>query len=120
MDKKLLKQLVDYSYMDNSLNFERISKVEKLLKNKRKDLKKYISALKIREKSHNIIIDIPMNNFDYYKNEFKKSFVNKNITWNIDPSLLLGLRITEGDNVLEVNLKKSLENIVTKIKQNYD
>lgn len=120
MDKKLLKQLVDYSYVGEKLNVERVGKVTKLLKNKREDFKMYIRGIKKRERYLHVFIDLAKNNFEQFKNAFKKIFPNKKIAWNIDPSLLLGVRITEGDNVLEMSLKRSLLQIVSKIEQSYD
>lgn len=120
MDKNLLKRLVDYSFVDNELSAKRVGEVSKLLKNKREHLKEYASALKRKEKSMSVFIDVPTNNFDQYKKQLKKIYPNRKIIWNIDPSLLLGVRITEGDNVFEMSLKKSLDSIISKIGHNYD
>lgn len=120
MDKKLLKQLVDYSFVGNELGPKRVGEISKMLKNKREHLKDYVSALKRKEKSLSVFIDVPSDNFDLYKEKLEKIFPNRKIIWNIDPSLLLGIRITEGDNVLDLSLKRSLDNIVSEIEQTYD
>jgi len=120
MDKNLLKQLVNYSYIGTQLSGKRVAKVSKMLKSKKEYFKNYVRALKKQEKSLSVFIDVPINNFDQYKGKLKKIFPNKKIVWNIDPSLILGVRITEGDNVLEMSLKRSLDNIVSKIGENYD
>lgn len=120
MEKKLLKQLISYSYIDNRLNVENVNKIVKLLKNRRDLFKRFVKGLKKREKSLTVFIDMPMVNFVEYKRTFEKIFSNKKIVWNVDPSLILGVRITEGDNVLEMSFRNTLRSIVSKIEEDYD
>lgn len=120
MDKKLLKQLVDYSYADNKLKYENINKIVKVLKNNRELFKRFVKELKKKEKSLTVFIDIPMVNFVEFKSKFENIFPHRKIVWNIDPALILGVRIAEGDNVLEISLKNSLERLMSKIEQSYD
>lgn len=120
MDKKLLQQLVDYSYINNKLSVGNVNKVVKLLKNRRELFKRFVKDLKKRERSLTVFIDIPIVNFGEYKSRFEKIFPNKKIVWNVDPSLILGVRITEDDNLLEMSFKNTLGRIVSKIEENYD
>ena len=120
MDKKLLHQLVEYSYRRNDLDFGKVNQIAKILNSNRSYLKKYLNALKKREKSLSIFIDTPSNDFGEYENELKRIFPNKKIVWNVDPMLLLGMRVAEGDDILEISLMKSLDSIISKVKENYD
>lgn len=120
MDKKLLKQLIDYSYINSRLYVEKVNRIVKLLKNRRYDLKLYVKGLKLQERKLSVFIDVPMANLGSYKNKFEKIFPNKKIIFNVDQTLMLGVRITDNDNVFEMNLKKTIGNIMSSIEQNYD
>lgn len=120
MDNKLLKRLIDYSYINNNLSIKRINKIARLFKNRRQDMKQYLKGLKKRERTLSISIDVSMPAISRYKNKFADIFPNKKIIWNVDSSLMLGLRVTDNDNVLEMSLKKTLNDIMSAIEQNYD
>ncbi len=117
MSKKLVKKLVDYSYKDNKLSVENVESVAQLLD--RSGLNLYIKALKGRERKLSVIIDVPINNISV-KGKFKEIFPNKKIVWNIDPSLMLGARIIDDDMLFEMNLKNTLDKILSYMEQNYD
>jgi len=118
MVKKILNQLINYSYVDNKLNRDNVRRVAKVLR--RRDLKQYIHGLKKQEGRLNVFIDVPMSNFEPYKDRFKKMFQNKKIIWNIDPSLWLGIRIMNDDKVLEMSLRNTLSNLILYLEENYD
>ena len=117
MSKKLLKQLIDYGYKDNKLSSENVESVAKLLD--RSGLNLYIKALKRREKKLSVFIDVPINNVNV-KGKFNEIFPNKKIVWNIDPSLMLGIRIINDDMLFEINLKDTLDRILSYIEEDYD
>ena len=117
MSKNHVKKLIDYSYKDNKLSVENVESVAKLLD--RSGLNLYIKALKRRERKLSVFIDVPINNINV-KGKFNDIFPNKKIVWNIDPSLILGARITADDMLFEMNLKNTLDKILSYTRENYD
>jgi hypothetical protein len=117
MTIKLLKQLISYSYNNNLLNPKNVNRIAGLLD--RSDLKLYIRAIKIQERKLSVFIDTPANNMDN-KDKFNDIFPNKNISYRIDPTLMLGARITADDMILDINLNNTLDNIVKFVEEDYD
>lgn len=113
MTKKLLKQLVVASYKNNNLNPKTIEKIAKVLS--RKELKQYIKALKTEENKRNVIVSLPYLPKNKDKKSFEGVFQNKKILYDIDKSLILGVKITKNDLVYEMSLKNSLENLITHV-----
>ncbi len=111
MKKKQLKLITNISYSENILNLDVVEKIVNLLK--RKDLKQYIRALKMREKESSIVIDTPLPLTDEERLFLEKIFVGKRIENRINPELLLGIRVTNNDNIYDVSLKSKLENIIS-------
>ena len=116
MNKKKIDKLVLASYSNNVLNKRSVNKIVTLLS--KLDLKKYINGLKLTEKKRSLIVLSPINNLDLKK--FEKLFPNKKIVFKQDPSLLLGMRITDNDIVYEFTLRNSFDKIQNYIEQNYD
>lgn len=108
MNKKKLQTIVKNSYKNNILDSNKVYAIADFLT--RAELKRYINALKNYENKKNVIVTTPfkMNNGTV----FKKLFPNKKIVYKIDPSLMLGLKITNYDNVYEFNLKNTLDDII--------
>ena len=116
MNSKKIDKLVLASYSNNILNKVSVNKISRFLS--KLDLKKYINGLKLTEKKRSLIVASPINNLDLKK--FEKLFPNKKIVFKQDPSLLLGMRITDNDIVYEFTLRNSLDKIQDYIEQNYD
>lgn len=110
MTKKLLKQMVQESFSKNGELLEDIvlTIAEKL---NRINLKKYIFALKTSETRQMVIIKTSNNLSEIQKKEFKALYTNKRITYEVNPSLLLGIEIIDNDMVYNMNLKTKLENL---------
>jgi len=85
----------------------------------RKDLKQYIRGLKIQERKLSVFIDVPTRSSDI-KYKFGKIFPDKKIVYGVDNSLMLGLRIIDDDMLFEINLKNTLDKILSYLEQNYD
>lgn len=117
MTKKLLKQLINYSYKNNALIPKNVNSITGLLK--RKDLKEYIHAIKIQEKKLSVFIDVPINNVGI-KDKFNGIFQSKKIYYRNDPSLILGARVVADDMLFEMNLKNTLDKILSYMRENYD
>jgi len=118
MDKKFVKELVNASYEEGSLNKEKVEKIVSFLN--RKSLKQYIYALKMHEKQNTVIVDCTHDINELDEELFEDIFSDKKIVYNKDSTLLLGVRVTNNDLVYEMNLKGKFEKILDKIKQNYD
>jgi len=114
MPKKLLKQLIDLSFVNNKLNQKRVERIVRLLS--RNELKFYLKGLKKRERELSVFIDNAMKTVGIDE-MFKSIFPNRKIVVNINPSLLLGLRITDNDNVFELSLKNSLDKITSYLEE---
>ena len=117
MTKKLLSQLIAFSYEKNTLNSKNVNKIVSYLN--RSDLKQYIKGLKMHEKQISVFIDLSANN-DEIKDKFAKIFPNKKIVLGVDPSLMLGVRILDNDKLYEMNLKSNLNRILSYIEEDYD
>lgn len=114
MQKKLLLSLVEYSYTKDKLNEERVLKIAQSLS--RKDLKLYIRVLKLSEQSKKVYIAIAKKSvYNEGDKLFKGIFEGKDIIFQEDPSLLLGVRIVDNDIVYDFSLKERLETIAQEI-----
>lgn len=107
---KKLRILVDASYEGDELNNETVSQVADHLT--RKELKEYIRALKDREKKMTLRVEVPNDRMILHIDELKHLFGAKKVTASINPDLLLGVRITDNDDVYNMNMKHSLERII--------
>ncbi len=114
MTKKLLKQLIDLSFVKNKLEEKTVGRIASLLQ--RSDLKLYLKGLKKRERSLTVFVDIATEVRDI-EEKFKDIFPNRKIGLNVDSALLLGARITDNDNVFELSLKNSLDKITSYLQE---
>lgn len=118
MTNKQIKQLVLESYTKNNLDQKKIEAITKYLN--RTELKEYIKTLKSFENQKNIIITLPVLPKEEEKNKFEALFPEKKIVYNIDPTLLAGIRIKNNDFITEMNLKDTLEDLLNHISQTYE
>lgn len=116
MTKKIIDQLVTLSYSGNFLDQEKVIEIVSHLK--RKQLKLYLKALKNREKAISVTIILPSLPTDKEQESFKKLFPNKKIVYNLDPNLLVGVKIVVNDDVYDLNLKHVLESIAFHVQSN--
>ncbi len=106
MDKKLLQKLVETSYTNGKLDAQKANAIADKLD--RSNLKEYIKGLKEKERKVTVVVDIPSNNQESYKQELTRLFPDKKIIMRTDPSLILGIRITDNDTVYDLNLQSTL------------
>ncbi len=116
MNKKTIDRLVTTSYQNDLLDQRKVNKIASLIS--RPDLKKYLNGLKFAEKKKNLIIASPVITADLKK--FEKLFPHKKVILKKDPSLILGIQITDNDVVYNFTLKDSLDKIQNYLEQNYD
>lgn len=119
MNKKTLKQLVLSSYTKGKLDPKLVSSIaDKLNRNM---VKLYIKGLKNQEKQTSVFIDMPFPPKESDRKTFKKLFPRKKIIYTVDPSLLLGIKITDNDMVHQANVKNTLYTILeTMEEEEYD
>ena len=108
MQKKLMQQIVDFSYTDDNLDEKKVIRFADLLS--RKDLKSYINKLVTKEKKSTVLISSPVNPKKYQK-EFEEIFTNKKMQFEIDQSLIAGVKIVSDDMIYEMSLKNTLEEL---------
>ncbi|MBI2430732.1 MAG: F0F1 ATP synthase subunit delta [Candidatus Levybacteria bacterium] len=118
MSHKLIKELVLASYTNGNLDPEKVEKIVRLLN--RALLKQYIKALKNRELETIVCVESPYELDKRYKKNLEDMFPKKKIAYNLDPTLISGLRITQNDLIYELSLKITLDQILKKIRENYD
>lgn len=117
MNRQMLKQLVIESYQNGELDASKVNKIADLLT--KKELRLYIRALKNWEREHKVVIEVPSDggmNFD----ELQGIFPEKKIVVNVDPSLILGMRLQDNDDIYEMSLKNTLDKITEHIEEQYD
>lgn len=105
------------SYIDGQLDAKNVNKIADLLT--KDELKLYIRALKNWEKQNQILIDVPFDE-GISIDEFEDLFPGKKIVINKDSSLLLGMRLTDNDDVYELSLKNALNKITEHIEEQYN
>lgn len=116
MNKKLIKQLANASYKDNALNEKKVYKISKLLS--RQELKEYIKILKTIENQKKVTVFVPQSfTNSQIKAQLLKQFPKKNIVFQEDPSLIVGLKIVNNDLEYELNLKNTFEKLFTYINE---
>ncbi len=118
MTKKQIKKLLTLSFTNGLLDTKKVEFIASNLK--RKELKQYIKALKMWEKGQSIIVRAAKSPSDLDKNKFASIFQDKNIIFETNPSLLLGIKIIDNDMEYELNLKNKLESILSYLSQRND
>lgn len=115
MTKKLLDQLVEISYKGSLLDQKNVEEIAKKLN--RLQLKRYIKALKNAENKKTVVISLPKAPAPKEKEMIQAIYPDKIIVYDIDPSLLLGIRTTDNDLVYNSNLQSSFNNIISYISE---
>ncbi len=117
MKRQTLKQMVIGSYSDGELDARKINKIADLLT--KKELRLYIKALKNWERENKIIVEVASKGgFDL--DGIQELFPDKKLVVTVDPSLLLGMRLYNNDDIFEMSLKNTLEKVTEHIEEQYD
>lgn len=115
MTKKEIKILAADSFTKGILDPKKVKRFSG--KMKRRELRQYIKYIKLLDSKSKVVIEVPdVKNLD--KNSFKRisaSFKNKRFVVKENPSLILGVRLTDYDLIHDYNLKNNLEDIVEQI-----
>lgn len=118
MTKKQIKKLALQSYTKGELSEEKTVNITKLLK--RADLKKYIRELKTIEQKTSVEVTLPFAPSDAERGKIKSLFPDKKITYISDPTLVAGFKIVDDDTITDINIKNTLEEIISHITDDYD
>lgn len=114
MTKRLLQQLVLASYKNNTLSPKAVEEISDHLD--KKDLKAYIRALKLMEQQKRVYIALPKANlYNTSKKALENLFPEKELVFEEDPTLLLGMRVVDNDMVYETSLKDRLNSILDEV-----
>ena len=112
MTKKQIKLLAQKSFIRKQLDSKRVLSFTKGMK--RRELREYLRAVKSIDAKNKVTIIVP--SLSKFKKSdlsvFLKTYANKEIIYQEDPSLLVGVKIIDNDLVHDFNLKNSLENII--------
>lgn len=111
MNRKLLRQFVAESFGKDGFDKKKVEEVAKSLS--RKNLKVFINELKVYEKEMTVYVytALPLSKKDVYIKELETLFPDKKIEFRVDPSLIMGVRVVEKDNVFEFNMNNLLNKI---------
>lgn len=121
MTKKQIKLLAEASYLKDNLDYSKTRRIADRLT--REDLKKYLGMLKNIEKRKMVTIVVPemkLNEKRDIEKRFKNLFKDKNISMEIDPSLIVGLKIINNDLIYELSLDNTFNRINDYLLEQYD
>lgn len=119
MTKKQIEKLVEKSYDGKYLDEQRVEEISNSLN--RKNLKEYIRALKTYERKTTVIVSMPTSPTVEEKEKLKSVFQDKKIVYEIDPSLIAGIRVVNGEEwIYDLNIKNSWERILDDISEVYE
>ncbi len=118
MNKRILKELLSESYTGDRLDPIKVMKIADVLN--RSELKHYIKALKENESNMSVTVTVPTGMEDLELEQYKDMFSNKHLFVETDPSLILGVKVTDNDMVYEFNLRNTLEKMVKYVEETYD
>ena len=111
MTKKQIKQLAESSFSQDYLDAKKLNRIMKII-DKKKDIKEYIRYLKIFDDQRKVVISVPsLINQKNVKKSFSKVFPKKRIIIVEDPKLVAGMKVKNGDEIFDYNLKNTLDSI---------
>lgn len=118
MTAKEIKALVKASYTNDALDEKKVEKIAKLLN--RTDLKSYIRALRLEEKKHKVYIALPSKSvYNKTRKDLENLYKGKEIIFEEDPSLLLGIRVLDNDMLYELSLEDRINKLAQETGENY-
>ena len=107
--KKQIAKLAEISYIDSVLDEKRVLRIAKQLG--RSELKSYLKALRQSEDKKTVFVESNLELSGQEKMSFSKLYANKQVKFRVEPDLLFGVRIIEGDMVYNLNMKSALDQI---------
>lgn len=108
--RKKINGLVLNSYNDNQLDPEIVDLIANRLS--REELKQYIKLLKHYEHKKHVIVTVPQ----YLSNEqqiiIQKLFMDKEILYTIDPTIVSGIKIVDNDMEYELSINQLFQDLI--------
>lgn len=118
MTAKQVRLLVEASYTKGELDEKKVMTVAKALT--RAELKLYVRALKLEEKKHKVYIALPSKAiYNKKRKDLEELYKGKEIIFEEDPTLLLGMRILDNDMLYEFSLVDRLNQLTQEVNDNY-
>ena len=118
MNSRQIRALVAASYTNEKLDSKKVERIAKLLHST--DLKAYIRGVKLEEKKHKVYIALPTKSiYNKKRKDLEKVYKGKEIIFEEDPSLLLGIRILDNDMLYEVSLSDRIKQLTDEAEENY-
>ena len=111
MNKKIFKKFVEECIDGNNFDEKKIEYISSKLN--RENLKIFISELKKQIEKSTIYVEtaFPITDKEAYIKELESLFPNKKIEFRVNPSLIIGVRIIDNDNVYDNNMNNLLNKI---------
>lgn len=116
MTKKQLKNLALQSYTKGLLDEKKVNSAALILT--RSQLKQYLKELKNYESKKTVNIKAAHLPTKASQETFLKLFPGKQIVYTVDPTLLVGIQIINNDQVFDLNLKDTLDNLLSHVSFN--
>lgn len=118
MTTKQIRLLVKASYTNEKLDEKKVERIVKLLS--RSELKAYVRGIKLEEKKHKVYIALPSKSiYNKKRKDLENLYKGKEIVFEEDPSLLLGIRILDNDMLYELSLSDSINRVSQEVSENY-
>lgn len=115
MTRKQIKKLISASYIKNNLDRARVNRITKQLT--RAELKLFIKLLKNYEKGKTVTLFVSsIPDANEIVKQIKKIYLDKNVVTKEDKSLIAGVRLVDNDTIYDANIKNSLSEMVSFIK----
>ncbi len=116
MNIKDIKNLASSSFTKGNLDEKKVSRITKALN--RSDLRKYINALKLIAQKSTVKVWTSTNLDKKTQESLKSLFKGKKIQTLKDEDLLAGIKIQDFDNIYDLNIKNTLNTMVSHIREN--
>ena len=114
MTVKQIKDLAKASYTKEQLDVKNVNRVAKLLN--RSEFKQYIKFLKSIEQQKTVKIAISdANTKGVLLRQLKNKFPGKKLEFTEDKALIAGIKIIDNDNIYDLNLANTLDDLVSYI-----
>lgn len=113
MTKKQLENLVLQSYSKDLLDERKVAAFASLLT--RFQLKQYIKELKNSESQKTVNVMLSYLPTKEQQEMISRLFPGKTIKYEIDSNLLVGIKIINNDDVFDLNLKDTLDNLLSHV-----
>lgn len=113
MTKKQLENLVLQSYTRDLLDERKVAAFASLLT--RFQLKQYIKRLKSSENQKTVNVMLSHLPTKAQQEMINRLFPGKRIKYEFDKNLLVGIKIINNDQVFDLNLKDTLDNLLSHV-----